>query len=372
MKIAILTLNTHNNYGNRLQNYALKEILLNYAEVVDTIWFERNNYIVDEQLGSKKNIIKYILNWKGFRTNTKKYYITTCIREYNIKSFSDRYIPIKYDFCIKPNLNDEYDYFIIGSDQVWNPNLWNGSNNNRDFFLNFAIKQKRIAYAASFGIDEIPEKEKSLFIEGLKDMNSISVREHAGAKIIKNLIGKEVPVVIDPTMLLSKEHWHSIAKKPNWYNGEKYIITYFLGQASKYKNLDNIIQRLSKEKGLKVYNLLDKNDFNLYTIKVEEFIYLIENAELVCADSFHATVFSILMNTPFLVVNCNNNKDNDMSSRLKTLLSLFDFDDRYLTGKRDETLSLNEIFDVDFSNVESILFEEKKRAIDYLEKALRK
>ena len=201
MKIAILTLNTHNNYGNRLQNYALRKILLNYADIVDTIWFEKNNYLPEQKIWCAKNIIKYILNWKDAKKYLNKYYIADCIRQYNIKTFSDKYIPIRYDFCIKKNLNKEYDYFIIGSDQVWNPNLWGFSTNNSDFFLDFADKNKRIAYAASFGIKEIPKDKERFFKTSLENMQMISVREKEGKKIVKDLINKDVSVVLDPTKI---------------------------------------------------------------------------------------------------------------------------------------------------------------------------
>lgn len=370
MKIGILTLNTHNNYGNRLQNYALKEVLLKYADVVDTIWFEKNNCLLSKKIWNAKNIIKYILNWKDIRSYLNKYYISDCIREYNIKTFSDKYIPIKYDFCIKKSLNEEYDYFIIGSDQVWNPNLWGYSNNEKDFFLNFADSNKRIAYAASFGIEKVPSNKEDLFKNGLNNMKAISVREQEGAKIVKELINKDVPVVIDPTMLLTQDEWHNMAEKPDWYNGEKYILTYFLGKSFKYKNLNNIILKLSKEKGWKVYNLLDRDSFDMYVSTVEEFIYLIEHAELICADSFHATVFSILMKRPFLVVNCNNNEKNDMSSRIYTLLSLFKLNDRFLTIENDRNLSVEDIFKMDYSKIDEILNIERKKAIAYIKTSL--
>ena len=149
-----------------------------------------------------------------------------------------------------------------------------------------------------------------------------------------------------------------------------YILTYFLGKSNKYNNLNKIINDLSSHKNWKVYNLLDKDSFKTYVTTVEEFIYLIEHAQLICADSFHATVFSILMNKPFLVVNCNNSSKNDMSSRIYTLLKLFNMENRFLTKERDSFLTINNIFDVDFSNVEKILEKERIYAIEYLKKAL--
>ena len=94
MKIAILTLNTHNNYGNRLQNYALQEVLRKYADVVDTIWYEEDTYILNRKIWNNKLALKYILNWKDSKEYIRKYYIYECIREYNIKKFSDRYLSI--------------------------------------------------------------------------------------------------------------------------------------------------------------------------------------------------------------------------------------------------------------------------------------
>lgn len=368
MKIAILTLNTHNNYGNRLQNYALQEVLRKYADVVDTIWYEEDTYILNRKIWNNKLALKYILNWKDSKEYIRKYYIYECIREYNIKKFSDRYLSIKYDFKIKDKLDKEYDYFIIGSDQVWNSSIWRLSKNPGDRFLEFANKEKRISYAASFGIDKISEKDKDIYIKGLQGMKYISVREKTGANLVKKLIGKMPSVNIDPAMLLSRKDWEKIAKKPDWYKGENYILTYFLWGNNNYKNLNNIIRNLVEKKGWKVYNLLDKNVLDVYSSRVEEFIYLIKNAKLVCADSFHATVFSIIFNTPFFVL--THKGSEKVSSRLEDLLELFNFKDRFLNQEKDELLSINNIFNMSFSNVEEIIEKEKLKSIDFLECAL--
>ena len=189
------------------------------------------------------------------------------------------------------------------------------------------------------------------------------MREKAGAELVKNLTGREVPVVVDPTILLSKEKWQKIELKPEWYNGEKYILTYFLG------NPLPIIEKLAKKNNWKIYNLMDKNNFDLYTSRVEEFIYLIDNAEVVATDSFHACVFSILLNTPFLVINRQNRGWADMTSRIDTLMNLFGYQDRYIiNGKYD--LSDEEILHMDFNNVKEIQKREIIRSAVYLKKVL--
>lgn len=363
MNLAIITLNDNNNYGNRLQNYALQIFLQKYKNNVDTIWYEEKiNFELNYKINLKA-IIKFIINKNDYRKKIKKYYIVDKIRLYNIKKFSDKYINIKYIIKDLDRLDKEYDYFIVGSDQVWNPNFWSKKCDHANIrFLKFASKEKRIAYAASIAIPEIPKDKEQFFKDSLNEMKSISMREKAGADLVKKLTGRDVPVVVDPTILLSKEEWQKIEMVPEWYNGEKYILTYFLGNPSP------IIKNLAKKNNWKIFNLMDKSNLDLYASRVEEFVYLIEHAELVATDSFHACVFSILMNTPFLVVNRKEKGMADMTSRIDTLLELFGYQDRYLVnGKCD--LSDEEILNMDFRNVKAIQEREKKRSIAYMKEA---
>lgn len=366
MKIGIITINDNNNYGNRLQNYALQQFLYNEIKIeeVNSIWYDlKYTSKTKVNIFSWKLWIKYLINWKNIREYLKNFYLKDNIRMYNIGKFTNK-ISTKFDFKIKDNLGVEYDYFIVGSDQVWNPNFWSKKDNHANIrFLKFAPKEKRIAYAASIAIPEIPKDKEKIFKDGLNEMKAISVREKTGADLVKNLTGREVPVVVDPTILLSKEEWQKIEMVPEWYNGEKYILTYFLGNPSP------IIENLAKKNNWKIYNLMDKSNLDLYASRVEEFVYLIEHAELVATDSFHACVFSILMNTPFLVVNRKEKGMADMTSRIDTLLELFGYQDRYIVdGKCD--LSDEEILHMDFSNVKAIQEREIARSTAYIKKAL--
>lgn len=369
MKVGIITLNGHFNYGNRLQNYALQFFLSKFVDEVDSIWYDKDIYLPMQSLSKEiftkkylKFIIKYILNWAEVRTKhniLKKYYGIECIREYNIKKFSDRYINIKYDCEITNDFGKDYDYFIVGSDQVWNPH----PSQAYIKYLKFVPTKKRIAYAVSFGRKDVPFIRKKVVEKGLDGFNTISVREKAGAAIVKKFTGKDVPVLVDPTLLLSRLHWHNIAKKPKWYKNEKYILTYFLGKPS------TIIKRLSEKYNWKIFNMMDRKNFNIYVSEVEEFLYLIENAQLICTDSFHGTVFSILFNRPFLVLNRVEKSMPDMTSRIDTLLELFGYQDRYIVNGRCN-LSDEEILHMDFSNVESIQKREIERSTEYIKKAL--
>ena len=366
LKISIITINDNNNYGNRLQNYALQKFLIDKLKIkkVDTIWYDpQYTYISSINIFSWKTWIKYFINWKNQRSYLKKEYLKDNIRMYNISKFTKK-ISNRLDFKIRDNLSREYNYFITGSDQVWNPNFWSKKDNHANIrFLKFAPKEKRIAYAASIAIPEIPKDKEQFFKDSLNEMKAISMRETAGADLVKKLTGREVPVVVDPTILLTKEEWLKIEMIPEWYKGEKYILTYFLGNPS------SVIENIAKKNNWEIYNLMDKNNFDLYTSRVENFIYLINHAQLVVTDSFHASVFSILMNTPFLVVKRQEKGMADMTSRIDTLMELFGYQDRYIVnGKCD--LSDEEILHMDFSNVKAIQEREIERSTIYMKKAL--
>ena len=366
MKIGIITINDNNNYGNRLQNYALQQFLYNEIKIeeVNSIWYDlKYTSKTKVNIFSWKLWIKYLINWKNIREYLKNFYLKDNIRMYNIGKFTNK-ISTKFDFKIKDNLGVEYDYFIVGSDQVWNPNFWYDEKiNSIARFLRFASKEKRIAYAASIAIPKIPKDKEQFFKDSLNEMKAISMREKAGADLVKKLTGREVPVVVDPTILLTKEEWLKIEMIPEWYKGEKYILTYFLGNPS------SVIENIAKKNNWEIYNLMDKNNFDLYTSRVENFIYLINHAQLVVTDSFHASVFSILMNTPFLVVNRQEIGMADMTSRIDTLMELFGYQDRYIVNGKCN-LSEDEILHMDFSDVKAIQEREIERSTAYMKKAL--
>ncbi len=363
MKIGIITLNGHYNYGNRLQNYALQTFLLQYADEVKTIWHTPNNFLPEIWKWNWKTIIKYILNWNETRNYVLNSYVFDLIRETNIKKFTDQYIHMQYDFKLNEDLNEKYDYVIVGSDQVWNPYFGCGNAE----FLEFVSPEKRIAYAASFGVEEIPNENKEKFKRWLAGVEFISVREKAGANIVKTMIGREVPVLADPTLLLKQEEWDVVAKKPSWYKSEKYILTYFLGEMPSSAN--KTVEKLAAENNFQIIHLMDLNHLDWYSIAPDEFIYLIKNASLVYTDSFHGAIFSILMQVPFVVCSRESLGKQNMDSRLDTLLELFSLEQRRATVSNSYCIS--NPLTIDFDNMKKILAQERNKATDYLKTALR-
>lgn len=362
-KVGIITLNGYMNYGNRFQNYALQKFLVTLSDEIypETIWYEKLKLKLQENVMRYVNIRDYIFNKHGFRefVNSGKY-ISSIIREYNFKKFNDRYINSVFDYKIKDDLNDRYDYFIAGSDQIWNPHYADLKNE----FLQFADRRKRIAYAASFGVSEINPDKINIVKKGLEGIDYISVREQAGAKIIKNLTGKDVPVLVDPTLLLTAEEWEEVMERPAWYSDGKYILVYFLGKISDKRK--SKINKLSWKYNLKIINLGDIENIDFFTSPPSEFLYLINKCSLMYTDSFHGTVFSILNRKPF--VSCSREGGMNMDSRIDTLLAMFGLESRKIS--KENNYEIDNPMEIEYPNVEAILERERQRSKEFLCRAL--
>lgn len=354
MKIGIVTLTGNNNYGNRLQNYALSYVLRKMNNEVETIW--------DKSFRVKSEIRKFLINTKKIIKNNPEDILLKKLnieREKNIKKFTDKYI-INSKYSIyngtNKNLNDKFDYFVVGSDQVWN---YQFINNYKNYFLCFADSNKTIAYAASFGVSSIPNEYKASYQNGINHISHISVREERGKEIVSELTGRESEVVLDPTMLLTADEWRQVSCKPKKTTEKKYILTYFLGKISNEKEEE--IEKIASKNDMEIINLLNVNEPDHYVYGIEEFIYLFDNASLVLTDSFHACVFSIIFNTPFYVFN-REDKILNMNSRLDTLLGTFN-----LANRKILTLNnIKNIFACDYKESYKILKKRQKESMEFL------
>ena len=254
---------------------------------------------------------------------------------------------------------ENYDCFVSGSDQVWNPD-WADYTYEKTF-LRFCRKEKRVAYAASFGVDSIPEKWIDKYKTGLSEFQYLSVRENKAVEIVEELIGKTCERVLDPTMLLDKDEWDRIAIVPPQCMNKNYILTYFLGGRSDAVNKD--ILEYARKYDCHVINLLDLNDPN-YFVGPDKFVGLISKAKLVLTDSFHATVFSIIYERTFVVYN-RKGIGSKMGSRLSSLLDMCD-----LSGRKRELVDETNLFSCDFENAKKKIEREKIHSIAFLHKAI--
>lgn len=348
MKIGILTIIDNNNYGNRLQNYATQKILEKMNVCSKTL-------INREYSNTKKfYLLRKIKNFKNNDTYSSNKNRKKLFEEFNknINYYSKEITAFSKD--------SGFDFYIVGSDQVWNPNL--GRLREVDL-LNFAPSNKRIAFSASFGIDKISKKQEKNISKELKKYKKISVREESAKKIVKEAtLRDDIEVLLDPTMLLTPNEWDEVAKKPTQLKNNKYILNYFLGDLSEERK--NEINRIAKENKCDVINILDINS-PFYETGPSEFLYLEKNAFLICTDSFHSSVFAILYDRPFIVFDREQAKVANMNSRIETLLAKFKLKNRKFEGKITEKNLKH-----DYSQAYKILEKERKKSKTFLYKAL--
>lgn len=318
-KVLQVTLFDNGNIGNRLQNYALYTLLASRGCSVTNLK-DRVDYVpsIKEKI---KNQVKHLLGLFGREKYKEKYqhYWGDLRRREALKKFSKTYFPNVIDASNGTDNIDfsSFDLGIVGSDQVWHH--WNDNNNELPYFyLEFLPKEKRNAYAASFGFDEFPAEDFEQHKYGLSHMHKISCREQSGCNLVKSVIGKEVPHVLDPTLLLSADDWRKLEDHANEYvrSLHDYVFAYFLGTITdEYKK---VIQ--TKIKGKQIINFSDWNNKNICDCGPVEFLYLIDHCDYFLTDSFHGTVFATLFNKEFTVFRRKQEGFEKMFSRINELL----------------------------------------------------
>lgn len=281
-------------------------------------------------------------------------------KELNVKKYT-------YSRLSKVAKTEEYCGFIAGSDQIWSPQR---AIIKKEYFLRFAPKAKRIAYAPSFGIDKIPEYNKKCIKKYINDFLNISVREEEGKKILKELINKDVPVVLDPTLLLDKEEWNSIINNEPLEENQ-YIFCYFLSTPSN-KAIEYIKEYLKENKCIIVYlmnnyNWNDIGEAKYYDGNPLDFVKGIKGAKMVFTDSFHSVAFSLNLNKSFYVFKRNYNHKFDQSSRITSILGKVKEEDRYIS-QEDIECKIEEIND--FERINNILQEEREKSLKWLKDKL--
>ena len=372
-RIGIITIHNSPNYGACLQSFALYKYIeqLGYeCELIDLYRphedkFKRSKRYVAYREGfivKMKSIIKRML-----RRRNKYYSLEAKIK---FDSFNNQ-VKLSHPYYSIDDLYanpPQYDTYITGSDQLWNPAQ---PFCLEPYFLTFAPKDtKKISYAASIGITELTEREKSDFKKWLSEYNAISVREKQAKVLLESFIDKKVEQVSDPTMLLDVEYWHSIAIRPT----EKvpYILLFMLSHQPDI--LDYALQ-LSRECGLPLICLgqfqPDVNDGSYVAVKDAgplEFIGYIACADMVITDSFHGTVFSMIMG-------CKNfftyiRHGNRRSSRITDLLETFQLQDHLLNVDLSESYSDLNNRSIDRDKLLSILREEQSFFRQFLKEHL--
>lgn len=380
-KIGIITFHYSNNFGGVLQCYALYSYLKSRGlnvEVINYIPSSFKNDGVLRSTGLRKNI---------FESQKEDLNPLVLTKRIVVKILNNKKITKKFDMFRQNNLQlsrsvDEnsitnilqgYDSIIVGSDQVWNP----GRRNQKEYFLNFGelYTGAKISYAADSTISEIDMKHKEILELSLKNFEHISVRNEHSNKFVQELVGKSVPVVVDPTLLIDFDDFNNHVIDKN-KKDEKYILVYALGKEINGTNR-KLIEKIKEKYGdLKVYsvviptmkfNICNYADEVIYDLGPIEWINMFKNATFVLTDSFHGTLFSIKFRKPFLAYYAEKMR----STRFKDLGKRYEIDEFIVNNinEIDEKNSLSKI--PDFDRIEQIINLNRKDSIKYLEKALK-
>ncbi len=370
MRIAIITITNGANYGNRLQNYALQTVLTQLGHTIETIPIQ--NATDGSTLGRLKHKIKdeiKIILRKGSRKQYR-------YRKRRFDRFNETYVVFSsMKICcetIPDALPEYYDCFVCGSDQIWNTRYGFIQASLSAYLAAFAPREKKIAYAASFGTADIPSEYVSKFQSLLPEFHAISVREDSGRAIVQSLCQIDVPVVLDPTMLLSVDAWRKIEREPTYPCG-KYVVTYILSEKTPalQQYAEHVMRSCGAERIIHLdVEFLDDDkiqDVAHYQTDPSEFLWLIDHAECVLTDSFHSTVFSILFHKPFMVFERQAKEaGNNMSSRIDTLLQTFG-----LSQFRDDIANPSKLPTAyDAAPVETILEKKRNDSMEFLTAAL--
>jgi len=265
---------------------------------------------------------------------------------------------------------ENYEIVISGGDQIWNIRCGDA---DLTYFLPFDKRIKKVSYSPSFGATNISkytdENARDLYKKLLNDYDSISIRELNGQKWIKELTGKDVPIVADPTMLFDSKNW--LKKIDTIDIKEKYIFYY----AFSYANKTNVeqIAKVSKETGYPVYVIdavqyknynLEKYGFKLFKTGPVGFLSLMKNAEIVFSQSFHGTIFSALFHRNFWAFH-NSIIANPDDDRATYILKQLGLSNRYINIEKIEDVDLFK--KIDYKKVDEKVEELRQNAFKYIE-----
>lgn len=372
-KIGIVTFKGNNNFGAFLQAFSLQYVLSKKNYNVEIIDYIRQTTIENSKLikmWPKHNLLTMIKSIIMARNNF--------ILRKKVQSVHDKLNLSEKQYFTSEELHvDEmkWDKVIVGSDQVWN---YNNTKFDPVYFLDFIDdNDKKVSYAASFGVSEIPEmfpKEinnitsednfRVAYAKYLEKFSSISVREQTGKTIVEELTNQQAEIVLDPTLLLTKEEWRKLARGEN--QQEEYILIYSLDNK---KELFEQAQKISKKLNLPIKQIFAKPKSKKYGIKniytdPFEWVGSFLNASYIITDSFHGAAFSINLEKPFRVF---YHEGKNTYTRIDNLLEMFGLENQKMTADSIVTGKEN----IDYADVRQKLDAQREKSFEFIDKSLK-
>ena len=302
------------NCGSALQAYALQYVLQKKGydvELIDYIYPNEYHKSFYNNIVSDNRLLNRILKMIRYPIKMCKRIYYNKIRHKDFIKFYNKYYNLSgTQYRTKEALKNnppQYDVYISGSDQIWNPRYVHA---DTSYMLSFVHNVNKIAYSSSFSVNLIPDEYKNIYADALKEYKHIALREKSGCDIIRSLINKSATYVLDPTLLLTPEQWEHIADESSIHIAVPYLLVYVLGYSwNPYPYVVDLLKKLQDQTQLKIVFLrfdlsklenLKRSDYKIiYRINPAIFISLFSNATLVLTDSFHGTAFSANFNVPF-------------------------------------------------------------------------
>lgn len=367
MKIGIITYHRAENYGSVLQAYALSRYLSKMGHKVELIDFHTKKqdqmYTLFEPIKDVMSLIRNVYS--------ALYYPKNKLKKYRFKKFVENILPIgKYElneFSDLSILNKEYDYFICGSDQVWNTQCYDF---NSAYLLDFVKnKEKCISYAPSIGTDSINYEYAHMFKNNLSKFHAISMREEKGAKCLENILKRKISVVPDPVLLLEEIEWNVLMN--DTLPKEKYIFCYFIGNVDGMRSFAESLRKKTGYKLIVVNNSLRDISYKyskMYSAGPQEFLTLLKNCEYVCTDSFHATVFSLIFHKKFWTF--TGVGGSSTKSRIENILKKAHLEERMLNFEYDKKEDY--LKEINYVQVDEYIKKYISIGKDYLKRSLEK
>lgn len=371
----------HNNYGTSLQGYAMLKKIQELGYDVEVINYEKRLSFLQK--------VKFVVNaimageWKSIlgrltiRWTIKRYpkysagiqERTRAVNAYKTKKL----LPLFHQYVGYEALHEgskNYAAVVVGSDQVWTPM----SLPNKFFNLLFVDDSvRKVAYASSFGVSEIPAFQCKATGAYLDRFYRIGVREQRGKEIVEDLSHQKAIVVADPTLLLSREEWESEIVDAHIDETEPYIFCYFLGTNQNARQAAN---KLKKQTGYKIITIRHMDEYvpedetfgdnAPYNVDPNDFVKYISSAAYICTDSFHCTVFSIIFHRQFMTFyRFAEGSKTGRNSRISSLFHLLGLNDRLYTGNIDAIKNK-----IDYTDIDIRLEKIRRDSLAFLENSL--
>lgn len=376
-KIGIITILNVNNYGAELQAFALhhKLKLMGYDnEIINYLYYKNPQY---QNENSSKPLIKtsikntlkdLVLKWLD-KYSAFKYPKIAKIRKQRFDDFHGEHTATSRVYKSYSELygaNLDYETYIVGSDQIWNPN--NGTN-IAPYFLTFAPENaNKVSYASSFGISAIKETYYPQYKKWIHNLDYISTRESDGVDIIQKVSGQKATHVVDPTLLLSKSEWEGLMVP---YEHKEPFILLFIFKKNRYA--EELAYKIQERTGFKIIRVCknerplepDNKILNIRDFGPLEFLGLYSGASVVLTTSFHGSIFSLIFEKPFYTITPASKNNN---SRQESLMAVVDLQERLL--REGDEVDLDRLNNIDFKAVKSKLNTQIDISTSFLKQSL--